>query len=445
MLEVLVVGAGPSGLTLAIELARRGIDHRLIDIAPAPFAGSRGKGLQPRTLEIFDHLGIADSIVADGALYPDLRVHMGPLSFRRASIGTRHPATDERPYPNLWMLPQARTEAVLRERLALAGGAVEFGVGLVTFTQDEDGVSAVLTTGETVEAQYIVGCDGGRSTVRGTLALGLMGSTLDDKTSIVADVAIDGLDRRWWHVWRLKGGERLHLCPLPNSDLFQLQAPDTIAADGLEEGVRRITGRKVGRIAWQSTYRHNARAVERYRDVRAFLVGDAAHIHPPSGGQGLNTSVQDAWNLGWKLAWALRGGPQSVLDSYADEREPVAAHLIALTSRLYKSGTAERGELTNQMDQNYRYSALTHAFQETESTLPEDDPSSSPQAGDHVSDARLPGGGRLYDLLRQPVASQLSFNDGTRILVRPDGYIARITNTATEFFAGAAVTDIRMN
>ena len=160
-----------------------------------------------------------------------------------------------------------------------------------------------------MEARYIVGCDGGRSTVRGTLGLELKGFHPRRQTSIVADVAVDGLDRRYWHVWRLKGGERLHLCPLPNSDLFQLQAPDTIAVDGLEEGVRRITGRRVGRIAWQSTYRHNARAVERYRDDRAFLVGDAAHIHPPSGGQGLNTSVQDAWNC-WKLAWALRGGPE---------------------------------------------------------------------------------------------------------------------------------------
>jgi 2-polyprenyl-6-methoxyphenol hydroxylase-like FAD-dependent oxidoreductase len=445
MLEVLIVGAGPSGLTLAIELARRGIKHRLIDIATEPFAGSRGKGLQPRTLEILDHLGVADAIMAEGSLYPDLRIHLGPLSYRSASIGTRNPATDERPYPNLWMVPQARTEAVLRERLTQAGGAVESGVGLVTFAQADECVTATLTTGEVVDAEYIIGCDGGRSTVRSTLGLGLKGSTLDEKTSIVADIGVEGLDRRYWHVWRVKGGERLHLCPLPKSGLFQLQAPENIATDGLEDGVRRITGHRVTHVAWRSTYRHNARAVDRYRDNRAILVGDAAHIHPPSGGQGLNTSVQDAWNLGWKLAWTLRGGPQSALVSYGEEREPVAAHLLALTSRLYRSGTADRGDLTNQLDQNYRFSRLTLLFQGRGLELPEDHPASAMQPGDHVPDALLPGGGRLYDCLRQPVASQLNYSDGTRILVRPDGFIARISKAPMGTFAGVAVNDIRMD
>src|SRR5262249_32649819 len=166
---VMIVGAGPTGLTLAIDLARRNISFRLIEAAAMPFAGSRGKGLQPRTLEIFDDLGVIDAILAAGSLYPKFRTHFGPFSLRAGSLAPFKQPTESVPYPNLWMLPQAHTEAILRERLSALGGEVEFGKALVRFAQNEYGVEATLSTGEIVKVDFLVGCDGGHSMVRKAL------------------------------------------------------------------------------------------------------------------------------------------------------------------------------------------------------------------------------------------------------------------------------------
>src|SRR5262249_3865179 len=198
----MIVGAGPTGLTLAIDLARRKISFRLIEAAATPFEGSRGKGLQPRTLEIFDDLGVIDAILAAGSLYPKFRTHFGPYSLRAGSLASFKRPTESVPYPNLLMVPQSRTEAILRERLGALGGEVEFGKALVGFTQNEHGVDAELSTGETVRAEFLVGCDGGHSMVRKTLGLQLQGEAIDEKPMLVADVEVDGLDRRDWHLLR---------------------------------------------------------------------------------------------------------------------------------------------------------------------------------------------------------------------------------------------------
>ena len=220
-------------MTLAIDLARRGIPFRLIEAAATPFDGSRGKGIQPRTLEIFDDLGVIDAILAAGAPYPKFRTHLGPFSLRVGSLGSvaKQP-TESVPYPNIWMVPQARTEAILRERLRALGGEVEFGKALAAFTQNEHGVEATLSTGETVRADFLVGCDGGHSTVRKTLGLRLEGEAIDEKPMLVADVEMEGLDRRDWHVWPFAKGGAMGLCPLPNTSLFQFTAKAKTAASG---------------------------------------------------------------------------------------------------------------------------------------------------------------------------------------------------------------------
>jgi 2-polyprenyl-6-methoxyphenol hydroxylase-like FAD-dependent oxidoreductase len=303
---ILIVGAGPTGLTLALDLARRGISFRLIDAAAAPFEGSRGKGIQPRTLEIFGDLGVIDAILAAGGPYPRFKTHLGPFSLRAGSLNSPTEPTESVPYPNVWMVPQARTEAILRERLRALGGEVEFGAGLATFTQNERGVEATLSTGEIAPASFLVGCDGGRSTVRKVLGLRLEGDALDEPPMVVADVEVEGLDRRDWHLWPFIGG-MIGLCPLPHTSLFQLISKAKTVTAGIEGAVRKITGHRVGRVAWSSIWQPAARMVDRYRVGRVFLAGDAAHVHPPAGGQGLNTSVQDAYNLGWKLAHVVRG------------------------------------------------------------------------------------------------------------------------------------------
>jgi 2-polyprenyl-6-methoxyphenol hydroxylase-like FAD-dependent oxidoreductase len=430
---VLIVGAGPTGLTLALDLARRGISFRLVEAATAPFEGSRGKGIQPRTLEILDDLGLIDAILAAGALYPKFRTHLGPFSLRGGSVGSSKQPTEGMPYPNVWMVPQARTEAILREGLRALGGEVEFGKALATFTQNEHGVDAILSTGEMLRVNYLVGCDGGHSTVRRALDLRMDGEAIEGKESpwLVADVEIEGLDRRDWHSWPLAKGGLIALCPLPNTSLFQLTSKAKTAAAGIEDVVHKVTGYRVRRVAWSSIYRPAVRMVNRYRVGRVFIAGDAAHVHPPAGGQGLNTGVQDAYNLGWKLAHVVRGGPDSLLDTYEAERLPIAAAVLGLSKRLYQKGSIKRGDATNQLALHYRTSPLSSGV-----TL------GSLHPGDRIPDARLDDGSRLFDHLRGPHATELA-TPGPRILIRPDGYIAHIGSTHFGEYAGEPTRQVR--
>jgi 2-polyprenyl-6-methoxyphenol hydroxylase-like FAD-dependent oxidoreductase len=430
---VLIVGAGPTGLTLALDLARRGISCRLVEAATAPFEGSRGKGIQPRTLEIFDDLGLIDAILAAGALYPKFRTHLGPFSLRGGSVGSSKQATESVPYPNVWMVLQARTEAILREGLRALGGEVEFGKALATFAQNEHGVDAILSTGEMMRANYLVGCDGGHSTVRRALDLRMDGEAIEGKESpwLVADVEIEGLDRRDWHSWRFAKGGLIALCPLPNTSLFQFTSKAKTAAAGIEDVVYKVTGYRVERVAWSSIYHPSVRMVDRYRVGRVFLAGDAAHVHPPAGGQGLNTGVQDAYNLGWKLAHVARGGADSLLDTYEAERLPIAAAVLGLSKRLYQKGSIKRGDPTNQLALHYRTSPLSSG-----------DTLGSLHPGDRIPDARLDDGSRLFDHLRGPHATELA-TPGPRILIRPDGYIAHIGSTHFGEYAGEPTRQVR--
>jgi 2-polyprenyl-6-methoxyphenol hydroxylase-like FAD-dependent oxidoreductase len=424
--EVLIVGAGPTGLTLACELARRVISFRLIDAAAAPSEGSRGKGVQPRTLEIFDDLGIVDAILAAGAPYPKFRTHFGPFSVRLGSLASPRQPTESAPYPNVWMVSQSRTELILRERLRALGEEVEFGAGLASFTQDGHGVNVTLSTGKLVRTDFLVGADGGHSAVRKALDLRLAGETVDEKPMVVADVEIDGLDRRDWHLWPFARGGMITLCPLPNTPLFQFTSQAKTAEPGIEGVVRAVTGHRARRVAWSSVYQPAVRMVDRYRVGRVFLAGDAAHMHPPAGGQGLNTGVQDAYNLGWKLAHVVRGGPDSLLDTYEAERLPIAAAVLGLSKRLHQSRSLKRGDATNQLALNYRESPLSSGV-----------PYGGLRPGDRMPDARLDDGSRLFDRLRGPHATELVTSEGARILIRPDGYIAQIGSTHVAEYAGA--------
>jgi 2-polyprenyl-6-methoxyphenol hydroxylase-like FAD-dependent oxidoreductase len=428
--SVLIVGAGPTGLTLALDLARRGISFRLIDAALSPFAGSRGKGIQPRTLEIFDDLGVIEAILATGARYPRFRIHLGRFSLRAGSFASAKQPTESVPYPNVWMVPQSRTEQILRERLAALGGEVEWGKALATFTQSEHGVDAVLMSGELVRASFLVGCDGGHSKVRNVLGLGLEGESIDDEALLVADLEMLGLDRRDWHVWPFAVGGPMALCPLPNTHLFQLLTRAKIAVS-IEDAVLKVTGHRVQHVAWSSIYQPAVRMVDRYRVGRVLLAGDAAHVHPPAGGQGLNTGIQDAYNLGWKLAGVIHGAADSLLDTYEVERLPIAAAVLGLSKRLHQTRSIKRGKATNQLGLNYRKSPLSSGV-----TL------GSLHPGDRMPDLRLADGSRLFDHLRGHLATEFVTPAGPRLLVRPDGYIAHIGTTHFTEYAGEPTRSI---
>jgi len=434
MTQVLIAGAGPTGIVLGIELLRRGIAVRVVDAASGPFEGSRGKGVQPRTLEIFDLIGVADDVVASSTLYPYLKLHLGPFRKRLAPLGTRHEPTEERPYPNMLMVPQWRTNEILLARFNALGGKIEYNSAVAGLTQTDRGVTAELATGESVKANYMVGCDGGRSTVRCLLGIQLVGKSLDEKAMVVADLEIENLDREFWHVWPINRGGPPSLCPLPLGNLFQLQSPKRIGENGLEAGVLKTTGQRVTGIAWQSEFKHQTRMVDRYRIGRVFLAGDAAHLHPPSGAQGLNTSVQDAWNLGWKLAAAILHGEANLLESYQQERLPTAAAMLNLTGTLHVKKSRQRGELTNHLSLNYRNSPLCKG-----------EPHEGVAPGDRIADRILPDGSRLFDHLRHTSATQLIRRSAPHILVRPDAYVAEISHREVSSYFGEQVRKVEID
>ncbi|WP_426138932.1 FAD-dependent oxidoreductase [Pseudomonas sp. DWP3-1-2] len=372
--EVLICGAGAAGLTLAIDLARRGISFRLIEKAESAFHGSRGKGIQPRTQEVFEDLGILDRIVAAGGVYPPERRYHADGSYSGADASEQQPPTPAEPYRQALMVPQFLTERVMRERLLELGHKPHFACELVDFEQDEEGVTVRMAGRggeEKLRVNWLVGADGGRSFVRRTLGIEFPGKTLGVR-ALVADAVIPGLSRDYWH--RFNDGDmtrQISLCPLAGTDLFQIQGPVPLdgdidlSADGLTRLVAERTGRTdihIQSVSWSSAYAMNARLADQYRVERVFLVGDAAHIHPPTGGQGLNTSVQDAYNLGWKLAAVIDSAPRTLLDSYEQERRPIAASMLGLATRLLealKQGDMRRGREVHQLDIGYRDSTLT--------------------------------------------------------------------------------------
>jgi 2-polyprenyl-6-methoxyphenol hydroxylase-like FAD-dependent oxidoreductase len=402
--DVLICGAGAAGLSLAIDLARRGVDFRLIEKADAPFHGSRGKGIQPRSLEVFEDYGIVDRLFATGGPYPPIREYRPDGSFAESLLAEPGGPTPAEPYYAPLMVPQFLTEGVMRERVAELGHRVAFGQELTGFAQDGAGVTAQVGDAA-VRACYLVGADGGRSFVRQTLSVDFPGETLGVR-AIVADVMLEGIDRDAWHRFGSQMGQVM-LCPLAGTDLFQVQGPlplegdVDLSAEALTTLVRKRTGRDITirSVAWASAYSMNARLADRYRVGRVFLAGDAAHTHPPTGGQGLNTSVQDSYNLGWKLAAVLRGAPEELLATYEVERRPIAAGMLGLATRLLdevKQDTMRRDRATRQLDLGYPDSSL--ALQARAGV--------SVQAGGRAPDAPVRGAAgqptRLFSLFRGP-------------------------------------------
>lgn len=474
-LDVLICGAGAAGLTLAIDLARRGVSLRIVDRLERPFGGSRGKGIQPRTQEIFEDLGIIDRVMAAGGTYPSMREYGADGSYVVKNMLEAQAPSPGIPYFIPLMIPQFLTEAIMRERLGELGHHVEFGCRLLDFEPGTDSVTARLVSAqgeEQIHARYLIGADGGRSLIRSALGIDFPGKTLGVR-AIVADVDLSGLDRDAWHQFNDGDMERMvAICSLAGTDLFQIQAPiapdgdPDLSPDALERMVAERTGRsdiKIHSVSWASAYAMNARLADHYRVGNVFLTGDAAHIHPPTGGQGLNTAVQDAYNLGWKLAAVLAGAPDVLLDTYEEERRPVAADVLGLSTKLlqrhHEQGGMKRGRDTHQLDIAYPDSSLS---------LNESARAIGPRAGDRMPDAKLTGAAgqprRLFDMLAGPQwtmlmsastyrpaatagtglrmvsvgsqaelrdpSNQLGLTQGDCLLIRPDGYIGAIFNAA---------------
>jgi 2-polyprenyl-6-methoxyphenol hydroxylase-like FAD-dependent oxidoreductase len=487
--QVLIAGAGPTGLTLAIELARRGIDLRIVHKAERFAVGSRGDGLQPRTLEVFEDLGVLDEVFAAGIGAPVMRIYDGESVVWEDQMAKPEPPRADVPYPNLWFVPQWRTEEILRSRLSSYGVEVQLGSEVVAVEQDDEregeAVTVRLQSGETLRTAYLVGADGGHSTVRRQLGIPFLGTTDEDVRMVQADVRIEGLDHDYGHGWMLDGREVFAFTPLAGAaDTFVVNTtvsglePTLPALQAIVDAASGRTDIRLQELTWGTIWRSNVRLAQRYRAGRVFLAGDAAHVHPPAGGLGLNTGVQDAYNLGWKLATVVSGlagarlDSEALLDSYQAERLPIASRVLGISTELLdktmrgSDDALHRGEETRQLDLTYQGGPL----------ILDDGCSGMLAAGDRAPDAPCLDGprryshpARLFTLFAGPHWTLLRFGpdaphqvhqsvhsyqigtdifdaerhlhqaydvkEGGAVLIRPDGYIGAITTRSAALAA----------
>ena len=348
--QVLIAGAGPTGLVLALWLRRLGARVRVVDKAAETGTTLRALGVQARTLEFYWQLGLAEAAVGQGLEFAAANLWVRGRKRARAAFGEMGKGLS--PYPYMLIFPQDEHERLLLGRLAAEGVAVERRTELLGFEERGDGVLARLKgpdgTERVCEAGYLAGCDGARSRVRAALDVGFPGGTYEH-LFYVADaqgsgpvvdgelhVALDESD--FLAAFPMKGPGRVRLVGMAEAPGGGREAP---AWEDVGKGVLERLGVGIERVNWFSTYRVHHRVADRFRRGRAFLLGDAAHIHSPVGGQGMNTGIADAANLAWKLAAVLRGrAPAALLDSYEPERIAFARRLVATTDRAFTAATS---------------------------------------------------------------------------------------------------------
>jgi 2-polyprenyl-6-methoxyphenol hydroxylase-like FAD-dependent oxidoreductase len=350
--DVLIVGAGPTGLTLAAQLQAFGTSLRLIDRQLDRVHESRALAVQPRTLEVLTGLGLADTMVERGNPAVELEMH-GRFRTTRAPLFDI--GLDDTRFPFLLFLSQAETEAILGDHLVAGGARIERGVELVALTQHTDHAACTLRHRdghtEQVGARHVVGCDGAHSAVRQLAGVEFTGAAYP-QTFVLADLDADGPRAGAVHAYMGDDG-LLFLFPLGRPATWRMlaMAPPTAAGSAdeapdlgrLQALADRYT-REAVRLhepVWATYFRIHHRHATHYRQGLTFLAGDAAHIHSPAGAQGMNTGIQDAWNLGWKLALVAAGEAHAdLLDTYEIERMPVGRGVLRFTDRAYRIATS---------------------------------------------------------------------------------------------------------
>jgi 2-polyprenyl-6-methoxyphenol hydroxylase-like FAD-dependent oxidoreductase len=341
--QVLIIGAGPTGLTAASELARHGVRVRIVEQHPGASIHSKALIVQARTLEVFYAMGIADAAAAAAQPVFSILAHLDGKPIPMIQFGEV-----DGPFSKPMMLRQSQTERLLASRLADQGVAIEWNTSLTEFTPGPDFVEATLSTGERVRVDYLLGCDGAHSVVRKQLGVAFEGSTYpNDFLQVDCKVRWDYPNDGGLGFFNDAG---VIVCLPLGKGVFRFvlirrerpeNAPDEPT---LAEFQAALSAEVPGEVElydpeWLIRFRLHERLAEQYRIGRVFLVGDAAHIHTPAGGQGMNTGIQDAHNLAWKIGLALRGhGGQRLLDSYHAERHPIAADILRFTDVAFRTG-----------------------------------------------------------------------------------------------------------
>ncbi|KAI5121047.1 hypothetical protein M0805_008623 [Coniferiporia weirii] len=358
--QVLIVGSGPAGLALALSLLKNGIPARIIEKDAQHHNSERGAGVTPRTLEVEHFLGVGEEVRNSGFEWPT-QVIFDPNDSHRIIKSAKFveyvEPTPTFPITQGVMIGQWRHQAILRKHVEALGGGVELGSTLVGIQQNDTNATAEIKktingreVTERAEFAFIVGADGASSSVRKLCNIDFVGETHEEVKVFLADATMEGLEgERKSYFWGDKKKAVASARHAADPQIYQIliggQEADltSLRVDNSEEAVQkefhRITGRTdltIKDITWRGEWRPNTRMAEKFRDGRVFIIGDAAHAHPPMGGQGLNTSIQDAFNLAWKLALVLKGqGPPALLDSFEAERLPVIAEMLKITTNLY--------------------------------------------------------------------------------------------------------------
>lgn len=441
--DVIIIGAGPTGLALACQFIRYGVDFLIIDKNESTTPHSKAIGVQARTLEIYEQIGLADNLVDMGWKAERARLIVGGEV--RGEVNLSEIGTGMSAYPYVLMVEQGKHENMLHDYIKSNGHNVRWKTELLHFKQSDEGVVATVANpdgeNETIEAKYLVGADGAKSPVRGALGLSFGGSTFE-RMFYVADVDID------WDLGHdaltvvLMKHNLLAFFPMSGEKQWRIVGtfPEEFSKDEgdvlyqeIEDQIKRDSELKldISNVNWFSTYKVHTRHVEKFRDGRCFLAGDAAHIHTPAGAQGMNTGIQDGYNLAWKLATVLNGkAKEQLLDSYNEERLPNAKALLNTTDRFFSLVASPEPVLayirthifpyiagfavTLDSVKNFVFPRISQiAINYRGSSLSDNDSAGNldVKAGDRMP-YLLVDGKSIYDGLHEPKFHLISFSDG---------------------------------